>query len=192
MTASHAIALLSAALLAQAAAPSARTVAQEAVIPEDYPTERYQPIWEKSPFTLSSAAEEPTAGFASNLVLVGIGAIDDSFYARLLDRTSQQRWSVEQGTPYNGIELVSVDTHENPEQASVRLKKGAEEAVVRYDPAMLTAAAAPTAPVGIPKPPRPNPNPGASANNQPIPQTTTNKIPTPRTRRIIIPSRPNR
>jgi hypothetical protein len=53
--------------------------AQENIIPSAYPVEGYEPLWKKSPFSLSSAAvpEAPPARFTDTLVLMGILKISD-------------------------------------------------------------------------------------------------------------------
>lgn len=168
-------------------------VADEALLPEAFPEGRYALIWEKSPFTLASAAEEPVAGFTNNLVLVGLGRINDMPYVRIMDRTSQTRFTVGGEQPHNGIELVDIEPSDDPGESTARLRRGGETGVVRFDPNMLASGSAPQA---IPAPGRaPRGSPGANAprptavNN---PQQTNNAnardIPTPRRRRVIIPS----
>lgn len=163
------------------------------VIPRAHSLDRYSYIWEKSPFTLSSAAEEPVANFSDNFALVGHGVIGGKSYARILDKTSQQRFTVAEGEPLNGIELLSVEFASDPLQSSARVRKGAETGIIRFDPAMLTAAAMPQ---GVP-PPNPahvQPSAAVPPGASPPAITTPNShqpgqnIPAPRRRRIIIPS----
>ena len=174
---------------------AAMAVAQEGVIPEGYPSERYSLIWEKSPFTLSSAAEQPVqASFTSNLTLVGLGTINDMPYARLLDKASQQRFTVGAEAPHDGIELVSVDPSDDPLESSARLRKGGEVGEVRFDPALLAAAS-----VSAPSPAqqaaanKPPPQRQATARNPANQRQAGEKeeIPRPRRRRVIIPSSRN-
>ncbi len=159
-----------------------------AAIPTGRGVERYAFIWEKSPFTLSSAAEEPVAGFSANLVLVGHGVIGGKAYARIMDKATQQRFTVAEGEPSNGIELVSVEASNDPLQSVARLRKGDETGVIRFDPAMLTAAVAaqpvPQPNAVVPQPPGVPP----TAIQQPGQSNPGNQIPAPRRRRIIIPS----
>ncbi len=121
----------------QAGEPSA----MESTIPAAYPLDRYEYIWEKSPFTLSSAAEVPVSNTFNNLVLVGLGAINQQLYARILDKASQKRFTVTKDTPYDGILLVSISPDADPESSSAVLRKGSEEGKISFDPAMLMAAA---------------------------------------------------
>jgi len=150
-----------------------------------YDIERYRPIWDRSPFTLSSASVEPTAGFASNLTLVAIGKIDQTHYVRVLDKISKQRTSLTPEVNASGIKLVSVQTNDDPLKASARIAKGGEEAVIRYDATLLKAA--PVAAAPVPRPANGRRPYTKSANpNSKSPRTNTVK----RRRRLIVPNRP--
>lgn len=169
----------------QAAIAGGPPAPDEAAIPQAYDIARYQFIWEKSPFTLSSAAEEPVANFAANYALVGQGFIGGRAYVRILDKTSQQRFTVAEGEPANGVELISLEASNDPLESTARVRKGSETGVLRFDPALLSAAsAAPPAVPAVPQPPG-NVQPDVNKPTQTPPGTN---IPAPRRRRIIVPS----
>jgi hypothetical protein len=170
--------------------------AQEEVIPSAYPVERYEPLWKKSPFALSSAAvpEAPPAGFADSLALTGILKIGDEVLVAVVDKVTKERQML--STKAEGrtvwvekLELSDDDTG----KVAVTLKKGAENAVLRYDMDYLKQMAA----VSTPPPASSVSAPAAApvVNHSGGPPRVAPPPPSGRPlvqRRIIIPSQPPR
>lgn len=185
---------------------AASAVLAEDPIPAPYPPERYEPIWKKSPFTLSSAAPEATGTFADNIALVGIFKSEGEVYAAILDKTTQKRELVSSKANDKGIRVLQTESSNERDKVSVILEKNGEKATLRYDMTFLQASAAkapanqpavtapntPPVPGGPPPATRPprrrlissNPNGQASPGSpQPIP------IPAPKNNQPV-PARP--
>lgn len=156
--------------------------AEEAVIPQGYSLDRYEPLWKKSPFTLSSVSEEVQSGFAQNLTLTGILKIGERNYVSVLDKETKQRFFLSSEPGEQGIQVEKLEVGNELKDVMVTLKKGAEVSTLGYDMAFLKQAQAEAAP---PMPPVPVATPNRQKVGQP-PRPTT-KAPV---RRIIIPSQP--
>lgn len=157
-----------------------RALGQDAgFVPEPYPVERYQPLWQKSPFSLSTAAEEgAVAGFAEDLVLSGVSEMDGKSYVWVLDTKTQKRRMLSSTPDAEGFALESLTSDADMTKVSAVIRKGGETAPVKYkleifQQAMPAAAVAAQAP------------PPAAPNRVPRPPKTV-------TRRIIVPSKPSR
>jgi hypothetical protein len=158
-------------------------------IPQPYPTDRYEPIWKKSPFTLSSTAPEAVAGFAENLALAGVVKINGESYVAVINKATQKRELISSKPNPQGIFLAKLESGEEMDKVAVTLQKGDEISVMRYDTAFLKAFA--------PKPAGPGQNPGTGASpataGQNSSTTSPNQVPppSPRVRHSrMIPSQP--
>jgi hypothetical protein len=134
-----------------------------AFLPKPMDPARYESIWKKSPFTLSSApADDLTsnAGFIEQLALVGVTRRGDSSFVAVLNKTSGERFLVDANAEGNslGLVLVSISTEQDPNSVVVTLKKGSETGTLKFDPSLFVSANVP--------PPAPN----TAAPNVPIPR----------------------
>lgn len=117
------------------------------VIPYGFTVQRYSPLWQRSPFTIASTEQAPTApGFAQNMAVVAIARIGNEDWVTLMDRGTQERFSV--GTTANdqGIKVVSVQTDSDPMKTKVTIQKGAEVATVGFDKVLLALTQTPPPP----------------------------------------------
>jgi len=121
--------------------------------PETYPLERYQPIWERSPFVVETKIVDESAGLAQRFALTGVAMMAGAPVAFLLDRSSLARIMVTPGRDSQGIELLSVDQQSDVRNSSAVIKLGAEQASLRFDADSLNiAAGAASQPTGAPPP----------------------------------------
>jgi hypothetical protein len=140
-------------------------LSKEAVIPVAYGQERYEPLWKKSPFTLSSANELVPGGFAEKLALVGLVQIGDKQFASILNRDSKERFFVSSEANKEGIVLEKMEIGSEMKDVVVTLKKGSEISTLRYDqefikqsqmqaapPVAALPAVAPVRPINSPVP----------------------------------------
>jgi len=136
--------------------------------PATHALERYQRIWERSPFVVETKIVEESAGLAQRFALTGMAMIDGAPVAFLLDRNSLARIIVAPGRESQGIELVSVDQQSDARNSSAVIKLGAEQASLRFDAESLhgTAGAA-AVPAGAAPDPSAGMNPAMAAGNQP-------------------------
>ena len=113
--------------------------------------ERFAPLGKKSPFTLASAVQE-NADFAKDLILAGFVRIDRQDFVMVANRTRPDRIMVgTQPSPSaQGMVLVKIDRDPSgdPTKMQARIRKGTEEATLKYEAA--APAAAPTAIPGQP------------------------------------------
>ena len=165
-------------------------------IPQAYPVERYEPVWKKSPFTLSSAADAVVAGGSSDrLKLTGVLKIGEQPYVSLYDSESKERFLVTSETNSRGIRLESVQTSDDLSKVTVALTLNGEPVKLHYDMEYLKQTAVQAAGAAPPVPAPVAANPGAvvirPSNATPTPSGTSQPPPTMRPpihRRIIIPS----
>jgi hypothetical protein len=170
--------------------------ADEQVIPQGYPVERYEPLWKKSPFSLSSAnaVVAAPAGFADSLALTGVMKIGGEVYVSVVDKVTRERQMLSTKAEGQAILVEKLDLADNdPSKVAVTLKKGEEISLLRYDMDFLkqmAAVSAPATPVPVPMqaapPPVVNANPAAPRIAPPAPTRP------PVQRRIIIPAPPPR
>ncbi len=142
--------------------------------------ERYEHIWEQSPFVVETQVIEDSAGLGKRFSLTGLGSVGKTPVAFLLNKDSLERFSVAEGeTTDSGVELVSIELDRDPRQSKATIRLGAEQAAVGYDPASLISTAqagagsVPAPMPGVPAPSAPMVNPPAapaipSMNNQPV------------------------
>jgi hypothetical protein len=156
--------------------------AEDDLIPQGFPPERYEPLWKKSPFSLSSVAQDVPGGFAEKFILTGILKIGDTPYADVLNKETKERMFLSAQPNPQDIRIEKLESGTDLSQVVVTLRKGNEVGVLRYDQEYLKQTlnqAAPPMPANpAPMAPRPAVNP-----QQPPPAIRTKPV-----RRIIVPS----
>lgn len=124
--------------------------AANSLIPEAFPSSRYNAMLEQSPFALATptaAPAAPTASFASNLVLTGLALMLDAGgveqpYASLKSRDQTQQFSLFGTEPNNdGIAIVSWELSQEVGKSKVTLRKGNEYGTVEYNQMEIQAPA---------------------------------------------------
>lgn len=155
---------------------------------------RFAALAKKSPFTLASSTEE-NADFAKDLVLVGYARLDGEDFIMVADKTSSRRLMVGR-KPEAGAQsmiLVSVerDASGDPAKMRARVRKGSEEAVLKYGAEVTQVPVPPASPI-------PSVNPQVVPNAQnPVPilpgqAPGPGKNPVVRSRRNAIPTLPGK
>lgn len=139
--------------------------AEEKAIPQGYTAERYSALWERSPFTIASAADAaPAEPVAAKLVLAGVVKIGSDDIVTLLNKDSQERILVTQTPNAQGYKLVSVEQNSDPLKVVATLQKGTESIKVRFDPSQFVVQSS-----SQPQPPGQNPLPNANLPGMPVP-----------------------
>ncbi len=157
-----------------------RAHALEGAPPPSHPLDRYNILWERSPFSARTVVAMETRSFADEYALAATAKIGEDFLVTLINKTTGERILVDRLESPQGLRVVSISDSGDIRTTAVTLAKGNEQGVVRFDPALIASLA----PNGNMEPPSPDANPHPSVSPQ---------IPTPpegRVRRRIIPSRP--
>ncbi len=116
--------------------------AAEIFSPQTYEISRYEHIWEQSPFIVETQVVTQSDGLEKRYSLTGLGKVGDEAIAFLLDRNSQERFSVAVGeTPESGVEVISIELDRDPRQSTATIRVGSEQASIGYDPAALLVTA---------------------------------------------------
>lgn len=117
-------------------------------IPKSHPVDRYESLWKRSPFTLSSVSDPVVvaAGFARQLALAGVAKIGSVELVTLVNKQSQERLLISSQPNAQGIRLVSLQSDPDPSKITATIEKGVETAVVRFDAALLKSALSAQAP----------------------------------------------
>lgn len=123
-------------------------IAQAGPVPEPQPAEHFSALWQKNPFTIASTEQVPQAGFAQNLAVVGIAKIGGESIVTVLNKQTQERFTMDSGGGPQGMKVVSVSMDADPLKASVTIRKGGETATVGFDRALLAMAQSPAPPAG--------------------------------------------
>jgi len=123
------------------------TTAKEADLPGPLVADRYAALGKKSPFTLASASQE-NADFAKDLVLAGYVLIDSKDFVMVANRSRPERILVGSSPSPSAQGMVLVKIERDPSgdatKMQARIRKGTEEATLKYEAA---STAAPTTPV---------------------------------------------
>jgi len=164
-----------------------KTQAEEALIPQGYEVARYDPIWKKSPFTLSSITQAVDAGFASKLTLLGILKIGQESFVSVMNNETKQRMFLSAKPNAENIQVERVETGTELKQVIVTLKKGSEVSTLSYEPTILNSSAMNTG-MGTPQTIFDPPIRQVISNNQQAPPATSPPV----RRRIIVPAQPKR
>lgn len=197
-----------AALLAAASVPFGLAVDSdsESFAPELPGIKTFEPIWKRSPFIVETVAVQTVEGLAAKYSVAGIATIAGQPMVFLVDKANsgdpaRGRFMVTKGKPVNGIELVSAHIDRDPRNSSAVLKQGAQQAVLSFDPALLSpmggGGVIPNpvlASGGIPQPSvpmpavPPMPSPRSNINATPNAGAPPLAVPPSPARRIIRPS----
>ena len=181
------------AYLGLAVLPEGLMAGQE--IPKGYEAGRYETLWTKSPFTLSSAAEGDAGGIGQDMTLAGIAKIGNTEMITIVDKKTQRRLTISPTSQPDGISLVSIQMDNDLKKATATIRKGGETATIKYDMDYLAASAPP--PAAVSPAPVGQPGQGNNANNLPRAQNPNrggnNRGNPPRVipRRIVIPNVPS-
>jgi hypothetical protein len=146
--------------------------------------ERFAALGKKSPFTLASAVQE-NADFAKELTLAGYVRMDGQDFVMVANRTRPDRIMVgtKPSPSAQGMILVKIDRDPSgdPTKMQARVRKGTEEATLKYEAAAPTAAP-PAVPGQSPIPGQPQavPVPGQPGQkNTPVIRRRVIPIPAP-------------
>ncbi|MDD5261486.1 MAG: hypothetical protein PHD76_06510 [Methylacidiphilales bacterium] len=108
--------------------------AGEVVIPEAYPIERYEPVWKKSPFTLSSVPDAgPTGGLSDKFKLTGVLKIGDEPYVSIYDTENKERFLISRQVNAQGVKLDALQTSDDLSKVVANLSKSGETFSLHYD-----------------------------------------------------------
>ncbi len=128
--------------------------AEEAAIPSSFPTERYQPMWERSPFVLPTPEVAVVeTGFADDLVLTGYSKIGEAYYVTLQNKKTQQKVIVSPDEAPDGMKVSTVLDNSNLLEVIVVLTKGDNKAEVKFDPNLFASRAPSEGGEAMPPPP---------------------------------------
>ena len=160
-------------------------------LPGSLRPERYAALSKKSPFTLASASQE-NADFAKDLILAGYVRIERQDFVMIANRSRPERIMVGM-TPSpsaQGMVLVKIDRDPSgdPTKMQVRIRKGGEEATLKYETVSTAPAPVPAAIPGQPGVVGQPPVPG-QPQVAPVPGQPGQKNP-PVIRRRVIPIPP--
>jgi hypothetical protein len=145
---------------------------EEIYSPETFGIERYEHIWEQSPFIVETQVVTQSDGLGAQYSLTGLASLAGTPIAFIYDRNTLGRFSVAQGTMSEaGMELVSIEIDPDPRQSKATIRVGSEQASIGYDPAALLQTASAEVPGQAP-----NVNP-ALANPPGIIQRATTPAP---------------
>jgi len=117
-------------------------------LPGPLRADRYSALSKKSPFTLASATQE-NADFAKDLILAGYVRIERQDFVMIANRSRPERIMV--GTTPSpsaqGMVLVKIDRDPSgdPTKMQVRIRKGSEEATLKYEAVSTAPAPVPVA-----------------------------------------------
>jgi hypothetical protein len=116
------------------------------------PMNRYAKMVESSPFAVATPVEAPVAApsFAASLYVAGIAKIGTNDLVTIRSRNDPQTlYSLLTGEQSpDGVNVLKVDWSDQVGRSRVKVKKGAEEAMLEFDQATLQKKIAPVAPAG--------------------------------------------
>ncbi len=106
--------------------------------PQTYGIDRYEHIWEQSPFIVETKVVTQSDGLEAQFSLTGLASVGGKPIAFIYDRNTLGRFSVGQGETSNaGVELISIEMARNPRESRAIIQVGSEQASIGYDPASL-------------------------------------------------------
>lgn len=142
-------------------------------IPEGYSAQRYESLWKRSPFSLSSIVEEQAqvSGMAERYSLSGTFSVGEKDYVFVVNRANPtERFLVSKEPNAQGLSLESItrdsSTPPDPSKLTATIKQGEESGKITFDPALFKAIAGvaqppiPAAPMPVQRMPNPTYNPG--------------------------------
>lgn len=175
-------------LLSPASASFAPAAESPEPIPQAYPSSRYDPVWDHSPFELEAPPPtnlSPTSPLSEEFALVGITKVKGKTVVTLLDKKAGTSFDIREDQPRNSVRLLEVSVNRDPMLTEVKLAKGSETGSVGYDKKSWSAA--PKRPPQALAANQPNPGaaPASALNRSP---ETPNPAPQVSRRRILSPS----
>jgi len=152
----------------------AQAMETPAAVPQNWPADRFDKLIQKSPFAPATAPPSTAPedkGFAANLFLSSVAAIDDKYLVTISSREQPNKVFLSTGEDGpDGMSLVSVRYSEEVGKSTAVVKKGAETATLEFDQAALQLRAQMAqqqqAQPAAPRPARPIP-PGQAGYQQP-------------------------
>ena len=117
--------------------------ASEPAIPQAFSPSHYARLLQRSPFAPATApvAEDVTPDFAANLYITGVAKIGTQDCVFIASKDQQQRYALFSGEPGpDGISLVSIQWATEASKSVVRIRKGSQEATIKFDEALIKAA----------------------------------------------------
>ena len=181
-------------------------------IPQRYPLDRYDSLRKHLPFgkptVIETEAPKPPP-FTDDLTLLGFSKVGSGYFVTLSNKKTQQKIFLSPKEKPDGITIAEVINNADLNKVEIKLKKGAEIASVKFDPAFLAGPKPGTFPMPNPLLPQMNPQnsnaqPTSENDAQPQPPTTPvagsapnpqpsdnpNGTPPPikRIRRVIVPT----
>ncbi len=105
--------------------------------PEGFPVERYEIIWKRSPFTLSSISGE--VGDVSNFALIGYLKIGSMDYITVVNKQSHETFLLSPEPNSQGMRLISVEQNSDPLKVTARVSMNGDIEEIRYDASALSA-----------------------------------------------------
>ena len=116
--------------------------------PAGYAAQRYEALWKRSPFTLSSISDA-TGSKTSSFALAGYLKIGSSEYVTLVNRQSHETFFVSSEPNAQGLKLVSVQPSADPLKVTAQISRADVAETVGYDPAILSAPVKGAPPVQV-------------------------------------------
>jgi hypothetical protein len=101
--------------------------------PIQYPLDRYEHIWKSSPFIAATEVTPQGESIAQRYAVTGFGRIGSSDVVFLFDRKSLSRFSIEMGSPTQGVELIEVTKSEELSLLRARIRAEGQVAEIGYD-----------------------------------------------------------
>lgn len=136
-------------------------------LPEGYTAQRYESLWKRSPFSLSSISDEQTqvSGMAERYSLGGAFSVGDKDYIFVVNRANPTERTLVSKTPNaQGLSLEVISYDSDPTKMTATIKQGEESGKITFDPALIkpvaSAAPMPVAPAPVQRM-NPTYNPGA-------------------------------
>jgi len=146
--------------------------ADAAAIPARVPPERYQTLWERSPFEIPVAAESsPVTGIRAEWLLTSLSRSGGKPFAILVSKGTGESVVIRQGEEgAHGFTLVDAVIAQDFKNSRATVRRGAESAELQFQEQELATlvSAAPQA-QAAPAPSPPGTNPGVRPNQSRFP-----------------------
>lgn len=101
--------------------------------PVQYPLSRYEQIWKSSPFVAASEVSPQAESLAQRFAVTGFVRIGSSDVVFLFDRKSLSRFSIANGSPAQGVELVDVSETDDLALLRAKVRVEGQVAEIFYD-----------------------------------------------------------
>jgi hypothetical protein len=119
--------------------PPEPDIYEEDAVPQAYPMDRYESMWDKNPFLLKTVvAVQPKESFAKDYALQYVIASNGVYRVAIFNRVTQERVRLEEGKPSGEFRLLKVNYDRDRNKTSVQIARGTETAEIRYDETVLS------------------------------------------------------